>query len=398
MSSLLEKYKPKNLKDWIGNELIIKNLKDFIKNYNSSKKCYLIIEGPHNSGKSQLTKLFFESLGYRIHQFSYENFKEKTKLLENIKQIYEYRNILNMFEQNNTKNVLIFDELEALTSSTEKSILNDVISIFENYRTKGINKCNHPVVFITHQNTFSKIKTISKYGSKLNFKFNTSIKFKLFLEKILQKENIDLSDEKKKELLISSKGNFVNLLKNIEFKYQYQTNNIKLEEANIYKNTNQIIMELINNTDFNLYDNYSDFINSNIISNFNQNKFVILNKNFISNKYNSTKFKKYLKNNNFLEMYNNFLNCNLLHFYMNKQKVFIFQRLLIYFLYPSFNNKFRNILGTKIYLTDLDNINIYNRFSIKCMSDKTKKEKILKKYDTKKEISFNEILSKDDIN
>ena len=70
MSSLLEKYKPKKLKEWIGNELIIKNLKDFIKNYNSSKKCYLIIEGPHNSGKSELTKLFFESLGYRIHQFS----------------------------------------------------------------------------------------------------------------------------------------------------------------------------------------------------------------------------------------------------------------------------------------------------------------------------------------
>jgi hypothetical protein len=31
------------------------------------------------------------------------------------------------------------------------------------------------------------------------------------------------------------------------------------------------------------------------------------------------------------------------------------------------------------------------------MSDKTKKEKILKKYDTKKEISFNEILNKNDI-
>jgi hypothetical protein len=156
-------------------------------------------------------------------------------------------------------------------------------------------------------------------------------------------------------------------------------------------------MELINNKDFNLYDNYSDFINSNIISNFNQNKFIILNKNLISNKYNSVKFKKFLKNNNFLKMYNNFLNCNRLHYYMNKHKVFNFQRLQIYFLYASFNNQFKNILGTKIYVTDLDNINIYNRFSIKCMSDKTKKEKILKKYDTKKEISFNEILNKNDI-
>jgi Holliday junction resolvasome RuvABC ATP-dependent DNA helicase subunit len=398
MSSLLEKYKPKKLKEWIGNDLIIKNLKDFIKNYNSSKKCYLTIEGPHNSGKSELTKLFFESLGYRIHQFSYENFKEKTKLLENIKQVYEYRNILNMFEQNNTRNVLIFDELEALASSTEKSILNDVISIFEKYRTKGINKCNHPIVFIINENTFSKLKTISKYGSKIKFKFNSHIKFEKILNSILKKENINLSNEKKKELLISSKGNFVNLIKNIEFKYQYQFNDIRLEEANVSKNNNQIIIELINNVNkFDYYDIYTDYINSNIISNFNQNKFLILNKNLISNKYNATKFKKFMKNNECLQIYNDFLNCNLIHFYMNRDKLFILQKLLIYYLYPTFNNKFESILGAKIYISDLDIINIYNRFSIKCMSDKNKKEKILNFYGNKKEIEFNEILCKNDI-
>lgn len=397
MSSLLEKYKPKNLKEWIGNDLFIKNLKDFIKNYNSSKKCYLIIEGPHNSGKTELTKLFFDSLGYRIHQFSYENFKEKAKLLENIKQIYEYRNILNMFEQNNTKNVLIFDELDALSTSTEKSILNDVITIFEKYRTKGINKCNHPIVFIMSQNIFSKIKTISKHGSKIKLKFNSYIKFQKILNNILKKEDIKLSDDNKKQLLILSKGNFVNLLKNIEFKYQYQSNDLALEEANVFKNTNQIIMELINNANKLNYDIYSNFINSNIISNFNQNKFLILNKNLISNKYNANKFKKFMKNNNCLQMYTDFLDCNLIHFYMNKNKLFILQKLLIYYLYPTFNNQFENILRTKIVVSDLDIINIFNRFSIKCMSDKNKKEKIIKYYANKKELEFNEILSKNDI-
>ena len=79
-----------------------------------------------------------------------------------------------------------------------------------------------------------------------------------------------------------------------------------------------------------------------------------------------------------------FLECDKINKFMNKNKCYNLGEYLIYFLYINLWHKFPKIMGAKIYLTDLDTINLFNRFSKKCMNDKNKKEIILKSYKNNK--------------
>ena len=76
----LEKYRPKKLKDYIGNEDDILVIKEWIKNYyNKEVKTpkILILYGNPGVGKTTLARLIFKRYGFEIIEFNASNYRSK---------------------------------------------------------------------------------------------------------------------------------------------------------------------------------------------------------------------------------------------------------------------------------------------------------------------------------
>ena len=148
----VNKYRPKYLNEVIGHKDQIIKIKEWIINLNTSKNQAIIISGSHGIGKSLTIKLIFEELNYLI-RIIYPNEIKDHRIFDDFNDYYNHNNSIHSkinFKNTNKKQlVLIFEETENITLTSEKKYIMDI------FKENNKKKC-FPLIFISN-NQHSKL-------------------------------------------------------------------------------------------------------------------------------------------------------------------------------------------------------------------------------------------------
>lgn len=284
------KYKPTNLKQYIGNKQAIKTLQTI------HKKKPIFIYGPHGIGKSLLAQLFLQETHNIIE---IDDIQEKNKFFEKLKKIITSKPL-------QKPSAIIIENID--TNIGEGVYFNKFIETIEKW-----NSTPTPIICICTGENIKKKYKISKNIELIKLEYPETQEMQKFCSSIASKEEINLCNNSIDLIISASRYDFRKILHFFKLitigkhKKKYTTKDIikiiEFSEADTVYSAYEIIEEIFNdNIDKNIEeltrDCYPDqpLINDIIYSNATngidlQNTFNILNGFSISDTFQKHIFK-----------------------------------------------------------------------------------------------------------
>jgi replication factor C subunit 1 len=127
MDSLwINKYRPTNLDEVVGNKFQIKKFKNWLTNLQNLKNQSIIISGNSGIGKSLIIKLILENFNYSV-RIIYPNEIKDHRTFDDFYDYFNHKNSIyskiNFKNNFNNKLAIIFDETENISLISEKNML-----------------------------------------------------------------------------------------------------------------------------------------------------------------------------------------------------------------------------------------------------------------------------------
>jgi len=147
-SNITEQFRPKRLKDLIGNPTSIKN---FVKCIETSKPCILC--GPPGVGKTSTVFAYAKEKGYKVHELNASDQRKKENMEEIIRQVGSYLFVPTIFLLDEIDGAEDFKSLEECVNNAKNPLVlicNDLYKV-QKKSTKLTQICevikfNHPWV------------------------------------------------------------------------------------------------------------------------------------------------------------------------------------------------------------------------------------------------------------
>ena len=213
----VEQFTPKYFDDFID----LSHLKGFLEKWlqDGEKKGEwkpLLLIGGKECGKKTIARLLLEKYNYKIinmdYNETYKNFKETfLKHLTN-------QNIINAFFGKKDKKAFIIPNLECYIENNEKSVLNDIISIFNIKKNKTkekkfLKKLDKPIILTTSDEYNKKIKNIKKFCSFIKMNRPDAFQLLKLLCRVCSEKKIKLLKKQQMYLIKKCEGRYVDLIK-----------------------------------------------------------------------------------------------------------------------------------------------------------------------------------------
>ncbi len=275
MSNLwINKYKPNNLNEIIGNKNQIKRIQEWLKNIDKLKSMSMIVSGNHGIGKSLTLKYILEENNYLV-KIIYPN---EIKLYRNdgdFKDFFNYKNSIKnkiKFSSHNEKKklALIFDETESITLTSEKKFITEIFKM--NNKKKLF-----PLIFISNNQHSKLLNDLKKNCLEVRFIPPANFELKNLICRVLNQENIKVSNNKVIDLLIEFSQSDIRKLINILQELNYHFNNKIISEDDYYK---YIKLSKQKYNELGLFETTLELINNNKtyeeINQFYENEKVLL--------------------------------------------------------------------------------------------------------------------------
>ena len=231
--SLYRKYRPKTFSDVVGQEVVVKILKNSIIN-NKISHAY-IFSGPRGTGKTSIAKIFSKAVnclettdGDLCNHCTncLTNFDEEIDIIEidaasnnGVDEIREIRNNVKLMPVHLKYKVYIIDEVHMLSTSAFNALL------------KTLEEPPKHVIFILATTEFNKIpSTVISRCQKFDFKEITNIQIENRLKYILKQENRSISDEVIRLISKLSDGGLRDAINMIDQAISLEKDNITIDD------------------------------------------------------------------------------------------------------------------------------------------------------------------------
>ena len=217
----INKYRANNLNDIFGNKIQIEKIKNWLLNINSYKSQAIIISGVHGIGKSLTIKLLLKELNY-LCRIIYPNEIKDHRIFDDFNDYYNHDNSIYSkinFSDNKNKNlILIFEETENITLTSEKKYIMDIFK--ENNKLKSF-----PLIFISNNQHSKLLNDLKKNCEEIKFECPTINELYELINKICKNENIKIkNNETMNELITFAQFDIrrlINLLQELSYHYTY---------------------------------------------------------------------------------------------------------------------------------------------------------------------------------
>ena len=187
----IEKYRPKKVKEIIGQEEALRQILKFILNKKNPRKG-IILHGPPGTGKTSAAYAIANETKSEIIELNASDFRDKESIRSIVGQAVKQRSL---FGQNK---MIIIDELEGISGREDRGGLNELIKI--------LNESSYPVVMITNQLYDDKLKTIRKHAELVGFKKLSEENVQRILRKICLEETVSVDDQTLRRITLLSDG------------------------------------------------------------------------------------------------------------------------------------------------------------------------------------------------
>lgn len=276
MSLWTNKYKPEKLSDLIGNKIQIKKTKIWLSNFNNKvegTKPALLISGPPGIGKTTLANLILNEFNYDIIEFNASDVRNQKLIRENLMNILGKQSISKLMGGNNS-NGIIMDEVDG-ASTGDKGGISELISFInpnKGKRKKIKIKPNYinPIICICNNDSEKKMNDLKKECEYIKFTLPKTNEIYNFAQKIINKEEIKVSEEDLLEIVLHSQNDIRKLICNLEYISKSNNNNIinTLNTVEKKKIDNNLFVSV-----YNILDNFTGF--NNILSIYETDKNLI---------------------------------------------------------------------------------------------------------------------------
>ena len=271
----LEKYRPTTLKNYIGKKDDIKEITEWIENFETRKEKFLVLYGNPGVGKTTLARIIFDKYNYETVEINTSDYRTKKMIKERIGVISGSSIIMdvtfnkkNPFKTKQYKKIgVLMDEIDGITMNTESSGIQELIDIIVGIKKKKKNK--FPIICTCNSIKNKKIKLLTKNALTLRIAKPSLTELKQLGNHIIKNENIPIKTQTLKELIenIKEYRELITVLYQIHIYYK---NNDVLKNKNKNYITSQMIITKFMNKNEKKTKTKTETINSS--SNKTENK------------------------------------------------------------------------------------------------------------------------------
>ncbi|TGZ37704.1 Uncharacterized protein DBV15_02952 [Temnothorax longispinosus] len=230
---LVEKYKPKTLKQIIGQQgdkscahNLYVWLRDWHKNrqdpkykdgtgkqtHGQSFKAALL-SGPPGVGKTTTVQIVCKELGYDLVEFNASDTRNKTLLKEAVSGLLSNTTmkdyVIGTKQKITNKHVLLMDEVDGMAGNEDRGGLQELVSLI---------KCTEvPIICICNDRFNTKVKTISTHSYELKYQKLRVEQIRSSMKSLCFKENIKISTEDLDRLIESTNYDIRQVINHLEF-------------------------------------------------------------------------------------------------------------------------------------------------------------------------------------
>ena len=246
---LLDKYRPRNFKEFVGNGVRIDELKKWLNNFGKNDYNNCLISGNHGIGKSTLIELLKEEFNLDIIEYNQSDLKG-IKNITNLDLFFPKKSEFErLFYEKSMQKILIFNEIEAITIASEKNFIIKILK--KNHKEKIL-----PILLINNGKHSKLVNELKKYVKICNLYNPSLLEIKPLIKKICENENINLDMKYAKGIVMYCNSDIRKIiltleeLKSIykkkpigklELKEYYNNNSAKQEEIGLYSSVNKLL-------------------------------------------------------------------------------------------------------------------------------------------------------------
>jgi len=195
---LVDKYRPRNIKDIIGHKENIQQIGAWLEGWSTQEKKGLLITGPPGIGKTSTVHVIAAMLGYKVTEYNASDVRSVAKL----------KGILALGMRRLQKEVIVMDEVDGLSGQGERGGVGEIADL--------VRKTNVPFFCIANELP-PKLKPLQ--NACLTMKFHRPVKSTIAtaVREIAKKEGITVTKEQVEELCEKNGNDIRSILNALEF-------------------------------------------------------------------------------------------------------------------------------------------------------------------------------------
>lgn len=213
-----DKYRPKKIKDIIGNKPQIQTLCQWIEKFKAGdqniKRCVLLSGNP-GLGKTSSAICILENNGYRVVEFNASDIRTKSLVEESLYNLIQIKQL----DHKKKPIAIIMDEVDGMTSG-DKGGMSEIIKYINPNRGKGNRKKADqeetmsipPLICICNNNLDRKLVDLRKDCLELIFEKPTKDELRELLKHVSKNENIKFDKDAEDLILEYAQGDFRRLI------------------------------------------------------------------------------------------------------------------------------------------------------------------------------------------
>lgn len=237
METWTRKYQPKKIKEIVGQDLAIKELKRFIIDFDKDKlkknkkiKNSALLYGPSGTGKTISAYALANDLGYEIFEINASDVRNKEQIEEKLGSVVRQRSLFSKGK------IILVDEIDGLSGAKDRGGIQALLKLI--YET------TFPIILTATNPWNTKFSSLRSKSQLVEFKSLDYLSVFEILKEICKNEKIKAKDEILKTLARRAGGDARAAINDLQTLYE-KNKNIELAELGERNKTENMINALL---------------------------------------------------------------------------------------------------------------------------------------------------------